>query len=42
MGGAAADLSPEQSVAGLRRTIAALTPADNGRYLDHDGAPIPW
>lgn len=42
MGGAAADLSPEQSVADLRRTIAALTPADNGRYLDHDGAPIPW
>jgi NAD(P)-dependent dehydrogenase (short-subunit alcohol dehydrogenase family) len=42
MGGAGADLSPAQSVGALRRTIAALTPADNGRFLDHDGSPIDW
>jgi NAD(P)-dependent dehydrogenase (short-subunit alcohol dehydrogenase family) len=42
MGTDAADLSPEQSVADLRRLIANLTPADNGRFLDHDGTPIDW
>jgi len=42
MGTDAADLSPEQSVADLRRLIAGLTPADNGRFLDHDGTPIDW
>jgi NAD(P)-dependent dehydrogenase (short-subunit alcohol dehydrogenase family) len=42
MGGGNADLSVEQSVDSLRRTLAALTAADNGRYLDHDGTPIPW
>lgn len=42
MGGDAAPLSAEQSVASMRATLARLTPADTGRYLDHDGAPIPW
>jgi NAD(P)-dependent dehydrogenase (short-subunit alcohol dehydrogenase family) len=42
MGTDAADLSPEQSVADLRHLIAGLTPADNGRFLDHDGSPIAW
>jgi NAD(P)-dependent dehydrogenase (short-subunit alcohol dehydrogenase family) len=42
MGGAGADLTPAQSVADMRRTIAALTPADNGRFVNHDGSPIPW
>lgn len=42
MGGAGADLDVEQSVADLRRTIAALTPADTGRFLNHDGSPIDW
>ena len=42
MGTDEADLSPEQSVADLRRLIAGLTPADNGRFLDHDGTPIDW
>lgn len=42
MGGPGADLSVEQSAADLRRTIAALTPADTGRFLNHDGTPIPW
>jgi NAD(P)-dependent dehydrogenase (short-subunit alcohol dehydrogenase family) len=42
MGGAGADLAPEQSVADLRRTLAALTPADNARFLNHDGAALAW
>lgn len=42
MGGAGADLTPEQSVADMRRTIAGLSAADNGRFLNHDGTPIDW
>ena len=37
MGGESAPLSVEQSVQGLRRTLAGLTPADRGRLLHHDG-----
>lgn len=42
MGGAGADLPVAQSVADLRRVIACLTAADSGRFLNHDGSPIPW
>jgi NAD(P)-dependent dehydrogenase (short-subunit alcohol dehydrogenase family) len=42
MGGAGADLAPEESVKDLRRVIAGLARADNGRFLNHDGSPIPW
>lgn len=42
MGGPQAELTPQQSVADMRRTIAALGPAQNGSFLDHDGTPIPW
>ena len=42
MGGPRADLTVEQSVANLRETIARLTPADNGSFLNHDGQPLPW
>jgi NAD(P)-dependent dehydrogenase (short-subunit alcohol dehydrogenase family) len=42
MGGAGADLPVDTSVASMRRTIAALTAADNGRYLNHDGEPLDW
>ena len=42
MGGAGADLDVAASVADLRRTLAALTPADNGGFFNHDGMPIPW
>ena len=42
MGGAGADLSVAQSAADLRHTLAALTPADNGRFLNHDGQPLAW
>jgi NAD(P)-dependent dehydrogenase (short-subunit alcohol dehydrogenase family) len=42
MGGAGATLTPTESAHDLRRVIAALTPADNGRFLDHDGSAIDW
>lgn len=42
MGGSAADLTPQQSASDLRRVMAGLTPADNGRFLNHDGSPIDW
>lgn len=42
MGGPEADLSVEDSVASLRRTLAALQPADNGAYLNFDGQPLSW
>ena len=42
MGGAEADLSPEESIAQLRRTIAGLGEADSGGFFNHDGRPLPW
>lgn len=42
MGGAGADLDVAQAVADMRRTLAGLTPADNGGFRNHDGQPIPW
>jgi NAD(P)-dependent dehydrogenase (short-subunit alcohol dehydrogenase family) len=42
MGGAGASLPVQQSVAGLRKTLAGLTSADNGKFFNYDGKPIPW
>jgi NAD(P)-dependent dehydrogenase (short-subunit alcohol dehydrogenase family) len=42
MGGADADLTVEQSAAGLRAVLAGLTPADHGRFFDQDGQALPW
>jgi NAD(P)-dependent dehydrogenase (short-subunit alcohol dehydrogenase family) len=42
MGGSAAPLSPQTSVAGLRKVIANLKPGDSGRFLSYDGSTIPW
>ncbi|HKX44094.1 MAG TPA: SDR family oxidoreductase, partial [Burkholderiaceae bacterium] len=42
MGTDEADLSPQQSVADMRRLIAKLQPSDNGRFFNHDGAVIEW
>ncbi len=42
MGGAGAPLSPQTSVAGLRKVIAGLRPSDSGRFFSHDGSSIPW
>jgi NAD(P)-dependent dehydrogenase (short-subunit alcohol dehydrogenase family) len=42
MGGEQAPLSPEQSVRSLRKVIADLGKGDSGKFLSHDGSPIPW
>ena len=42
MGGALAELTPQRSVADMRRTLAALTPAQTGSFLNHDGRAIAW
>jgi NAD(P)-dependent dehydrogenase (short-subunit alcohol dehydrogenase family) len=42
MGGEAADLSPEESAAGIVETIDGLTIADTGQFRRHDGSIHPW
>jgi NAD(P)-dependent dehydrogenase (short-subunit alcohol dehydrogenase family) len=42
MGGAGAILKPAESVRGLRRVLASLTPEDSGRFLDYTGRELPW
>lgn len=42
MGGSGAELTAEHSVTDLRHLLQRLTPADNGRFLNHDGIEIPW
>lgn len=42
MGGAAADIEASTSVADMRRTLAALKPADSGGFFNHDGQPLAW
>ncbi len=42
MGGAGADIDAAESIAGMRRTLAALTAADSGSFLNYDGTPLAW
>lgn len=42
MGGAGADITVEESVAGMRRVMGGLTLHDNGRFLNYDGNAIDW
>jgi NAD(P)-dependent dehydrogenase (short-subunit alcohol dehydrogenase family) len=42
MGGSEALLKVEDSVADMRRTIAGLTPRQQGAFLDHDGQALAW
>ncbi len=42
MGGAGADIDAADSVAGMRRALAALAPAHNGSFLNYDGTPLAW
>lgn len=42
MGGANATSTAQDAVAGLLRVFDAATPADAGRFINVDGAPIPW
>ena len=42
MGGQSAPLSPEDSVAGMRRVMEGLGPEQSGGFFAYDGAEIPW
>lgn len=42
MGGPTATLTIEQSVPGMVKVIDGLEASDNGRYLQYDGAELPW
>ena len=42
MGGPNALIDTAVSVAGMRRVIEELTPADSGRFFNYDGKEIPW
>jgi NAD(P)-dependent dehydrogenase (short-subunit alcohol dehydrogenase family) len=42
MGGQAADISAEESAAGMRAVIASLQSGDNGGFSNYDGSPLEW
>jgi NAD(P)-dependent dehydrogenase (short-subunit alcohol dehydrogenase family) len=42
LGGPNAVMTPKDSVTGMRSVLDGLTPADNGRFINFDGTPIPW
>jgi len=42
MGGPQAPLRPPESVSGMRKVIADLTPAQTGSFIQYDGKPLPW
>jgi NAD(P)-dependent dehydrogenase (short-subunit alcohol dehydrogenase family) len=42
MGGPNAPLKPPESVRGMRKVIAGLTPGDSGRFWDYAGKELPW
>ena len=42
MGGAGAEITPEQSVGDMRRLIERLAIEDSGRFLRRDGSELPW
>lgn len=42
MAGPVADIEPQESAAGIRRVIAAMTLADSGKFLKWDGGIHPW
>ena len=42
MGGAGAEITPEESVSAMRSLIDQVTMEDRGRFLRRDGSEIPW
>ncbi len=42
MGGPSAPLTPETSIAGLRKVIAGLTLEKSGTFIHYDGTTNPW
>ena len=41
-GGRKAPLTPVESIGGMLKVLAELEPASNGKFLQHDGAELPW
>ena len=42
LGGSSAPLTPEQSIAAMRKVIHGLGPDHSGRFFNYDGTEIPW
>ena len=42
MGGENADITPQESIAGMLRVIESLSLSDSGSYYDHTGEIVPW
>jgi NAD(P)-dependent dehydrogenase (short-subunit alcohol dehydrogenase family) len=42
MGGASADITPQESAAGIRNVIASLSKADSGKFYKWNGDIHPW
>jgi len=42
LGGPRATTPANESVSAMRAVLDKLTPADNGRFINFDGSPIPW
>jgi NAD(P)-dependent dehydrogenase (short-subunit alcohol dehydrogenase family) len=42
MGGPNANLTPEESIAGMRKVIYGLTPAESGTMWSWDGSSLAW
>ena len=42
MGGAGAEITPQESVSAMRRLIERLAIGDTGKFLRRDGSELPW
>lgn len=42
LGGPSAQLTPEQSIKGMKKVIDGLKPEDSGKFWNHEGAIVPW
>ncbi|CAN5684319.1 SDR family oxidoreductase [soil metagenome] len=42
MGGPNAQLTPDQSISGMRKVFDELKPADTGKFYRYDGSTLPW
>ena len=42
LGGPTAQLTPVQSIKGMKKVIDGLKPDDSGKFWNHEGAIIPW
>ena len=42
MGGKGAEIDVDTSVTGMRTTLAGLSSANNGTFLEYDGTPVAW